>query len=295
MTEDALGEVADELYALPAAEFTAARNGRAKAAKAAGDAELAKRISALPRPSTAAWLVNQLVRADLPAVDALLELGQRMREAQAQLDAEQIRALTGERRRAVAELTRQIRALGEQREQAVSTAVADEVESTFTAALADPAAGTAVRSGRLTKALAYAGFGEVELDGAVAVPRRLALVPDARPGAEPRAKAAKSPAARTTTKAATKAATTTKSAPKADAAAERAAARRAEVEKARRAREVERADATLHTARQRLKDSEAALADLQAQLERARTRVSAAQDAVDRAQTRRRNLGGPDG
>lgn len=171
MAEDALQEVAEELYGLPAAEFTAARNAAAKAAKAAKERDLAASIAALPRPSTSAWVLNQLVRTNPADVDALLELGADMRAAERARDPDRIRSLSRERNLRVPALTRQARALSEELGQAVSDAVAQEIESTLTAALAIEDFGSAVRSGQLTKALVWAGFGEMPaLATLVAVP-----------------------------------------------------------------------------------------------------------------------------
>ena len=60
MTDDAdeLDAVAVELLALAPAEFTAARNARARAAPKA----MAERITALRRPSVSAWAVDLLAR-----------------------------------------------------------------------------------------------------------------------------------------------------------------------------------------------------------------------------------------
>ncbi|MGQ0629645.1 MAG: hypothetical protein ACT4P1_01285 [Sporichthyaceae bacterium] len=55
--------------------------------------------------------------------------------------------------------------------QPVSAATEDEIEATLGAAVATAEAAQAVRSGRLTKALSYAGFGDVEITGAVALAR----------------------------------------------------------------------------------------------------------------------------
>jgi hypothetical protein len=61
----------------------------------------------------------------------------------------------------------------------VSDPVADVVEETLRAALADPAAANAVRSGRLTTSLRYAGFGELDVSDVVALPTaRPAAVPN---------------------------------------------------------------------------------------------------------------------
>jgi len=59
-----LEQVADELYALAPAAFTAARDEQASQARASGDADLAGAIKKLRRPTVSAWLVNLLARAD---------------------------------------------------------------------------------------------------------------------------------------------------------------------------------------------------------------------------------------
>ena len=61
MDDDALDEIAEELYGVPPDEFVAARTGARDRAKAA-DKELAKAVAALPKPTTAAWVCNLLVR-----------------------------------------------------------------------------------------------------------------------------------------------------------------------------------------------------------------------------------------
>jgi hypothetical protein len=165
-----LAEVADELYGLSPAEFTAARDAHAQEARAAGEREVSDAIRKLRRPTVSAWLVNQLVRSDADPVDQLLELGQELREAQQALDGDQIRDLSAQRGQLTQALVQEARRLAAAAGQPVSEANAREVEATFDAALADPAAADAVRSGRLTKALSYAGFGEVDIGDAVAVP-----------------------------------------------------------------------------------------------------------------------------
>ena len=54
----------------------------------------------------------------------------------------------------------------------VTAAVREEVAATLEAALSDPASADAVRSGRLVRPLSYAGFGGVDLSGAVAAAPR---------------------------------------------------------------------------------------------------------------------------
>jgi DNA repair exonuclease SbcCD ATPase subunit len=161
--------VAEDLYALPQAEFTAARDARSAAAKRDGDRVLADAIKKLARPTTAAWLANLLVRERTQQVEELLELGEAMREAQADLAADQMRQLATQRRQIVSALGREAAKLASDQGQRVSRSIREEMEGTLEAALADPAAGEALRSGRLTTSLRYTGLGPVDVDGAVAM------------------------------------------------------------------------------------------------------------------------------
>jgi hypothetical protein len=154
-----LDEVADELYALPPDEFIPARKAREDEAKADGDKALAKAIGGLPKPSTAAWVANVLVRDARDEIEGLVELGTLVREAQESLAGDQVRALDVQRRQLIAALTRKARSLAYQRGHSVSTAVATQVEETLRAAMADPEAGEALLSGRLTSPLSYSGMG----------------------------------------------------------------------------------------------------------------------------------------
>jgi len=167
-----LADAVDELYALPPEEFTAVRNERAKAAKAAGDKDLAQAIGRLRKPSSAAWLLNQLARHQAGELDQFLAVGAALREAQAELDADQLKDLSRKRHQVVAAVARQARALARQLGNPVSDTVEGEVEQTLRAALADPAAAAAVAGGSLTRTLDYAGLGDtaVDLTGAVALP-----------------------------------------------------------------------------------------------------------------------------
>ena len=156
-----------ELYALPPEEFTAARDATARQAKADGDPAAAKALKALRRPSAAAWLVNRLARDQAELLGQLLELGPALAAAQAGGQADELRALGAQRRRLVeAVADAAVSSAG----RSVGGPVRDEVVTTLEAALADPRSAQAVRSGRLVRALSYAGFGEVDLSDAVAEP-----------------------------------------------------------------------------------------------------------------------------
>jgi hypothetical protein len=180
-----LAEVADELYGLPPAEFTAARDERARVAKAAGRREDAAAIKKLARPTTSAWLVNQLSREAADGLGRLFEVADALQEAQRTLAGDRLRELSAQRRQVVTELLPVAAAVADRAGQPASPAVLEEVRATLEAAVADNDARDAVRSGRLTRALAYAGLGEVDLTAAIALapaspPERPARAP--RPG-----------------------------------------------------------------------------------------------------------------
>lgn len=160
---------AEELYRLAPEDFTAARDAAAKQARSDGDREGAAALTSLRRPTVSAWLLNTLVREAPELVEQLLQLGPGLAQAQAGGDAAALRVLGDQRRQLVgAVVHRAVAAAG----RPVTAAVRDEVASTLEAALADPASADAVRSGRLVRALSYAGFGAVNLADAVAPPSR---------------------------------------------------------------------------------------------------------------------------
>jgi hypothetical protein len=183
--EPDLDDVADRLYALPPEEFTAARDD---AARKADDTQQRTAVKALRRPSASAWVVNLLARGQAELLEQLLDLGPVLAQAQRTGQGETLRALGQQRRELVVAVTS---AAVDLAGRSITAQVRSEVEQTLEAALADPASAEAVRSGRLVRALSYAGFGEVDLGGAVAVqPARSAPLPerakddDARAGAE---------------------------------------------------------------------------------------------------------------
>ncbi|MCW2792428.1 MAG: hypothetical protein JWO76_1526 [Nocardioides sp.] len=165
-------EIADELYGLALPEFTPARDARAKELRGA-DAELSKQVKALRKPSLAAWVVDLLVRHETEQVDQVIAIGAALREAQANLAGEELRALTRQRRQLTAAVTTRARALAADHGQRVTAAVSDQVEATLTAAMVDEACARAVRSGLLVAALATTGVDGVDPGGSVALPAAL--------------------------------------------------------------------------------------------------------------------------
>lgn len=160
-------KAAHELYGALPSDFTAMRK------RLTGELprEDARRLTALHRPTVSAWAVNRLVRDG--GVDALLELGERMRAAWSSGGD------VGEPERArgplVDELVRRARGLAEEAGHPLSDAQAREVEDTLQAAIADASAAEAVRAGRLERPLSHTGFGP--LGTVSAAPRRTAAAP----------------------------------------------------------------------------------------------------------------------
>jgi hypothetical protein len=181
-TDPLLG-IAEELYALPPAEFTGTRNQWAKQTKADGDAELANRVTELRKPSVAAWVVNMMMRHQGEQMTQVLELGASLRQAQEELDGEALRELTRQRRQLTTAVTGQGRELARELGQKLTETVADQVQGTLHAAMVDEDAAAAVRSGLLVSALTATGVGRADVADSVAVPAAIGLT--ARPRSMP--------------------------------------------------------------------------------------------------------------
>ena len=189
-----LDEIVDELYGLPPEDFTAARNTAAKQAKSDGDAALSDEVKALGKPTVAAWLANQLARENADELEALAMLGEQMREATASMDGAKLRELTPRRHSEVDTLVKAATALAGRK---ISADVGQKLRETLDAALVDPAAAQAVRSGRLTSALRHVGFGVVDESGEPSNVFQLAPRRSAKKSAAKKSAAAKSTAKQT--------------------------------------------------------------------------------------------------
>jgi hypothetical protein len=152
------------LFGLPPEEFIAARDQLARQLKADGDAAGAKRVSALRRPTVAAWAVNQATRERPELVRELLEAGDRLHQAQR-------RALSGLRggglreagagRRAAVDRLAAVAAEALERSGRSPDPHRDAISSTLQAASVDGEAAAALRAGTLSKELALpSGFGD---------------------------------------------------------------------------------------------------------------------------------------
>lgn len=172
-------ELADGLYAVPPAEFIAARADAVAQARRS-DKALARQLGELGKPTLAAWTVNTLVRAAGEQVQELVGLGELMRQAQGSLDPGAMRELSTQRQQVVRALAREAARLARRAGHPVSEQVTAQVEETLRAAVADPAAGEAVLGGRLTGSLSYNGLGTPETSAPSAVPPRRPTPPPAR-------------------------------------------------------------------------------------------------------------------
>ncbi len=180
---DELTEIADRLYAGTPDAFTDARNA---AAKECGDKSLAARVKKLKKPSVAAWAINVLVRRETTQIDSVLELAESLRAAAEALDGDELRALTRQRRQLTTALASTARSLARDAGVRLTGPVVDQVEGMLNAAMLDPVAAKAVRTGRVLTAFTSTGVSELDVVSVVAVPEDLDVqaVPVEGPGDE---------------------------------------------------------------------------------------------------------------
>ncbi|PZS20923.1 MAG: hypothetical protein DLM57_00240 [Pseudonocardiales bacterium] len=157
-SEDALSAAIEQLYSLDPQEFTQRRGALARRARHDGDAAAARAIAGLRRPTTAAWIINRLVRSEPGVAAGLGELAGQLRDAQHSLDGPLLRQLTLKRRDLIDAATRQAFDLGQQVEPPAS--LRHEVASTLEAALADPDVAAQLHTGTLLRSAQWSGFGE---------------------------------------------------------------------------------------------------------------------------------------
>ncbi|MGH3345214.1 MAG: hypothetical protein ACRDPK_20570 [Carbonactinosporaceae bacterium] len=147
------------LYAAPPAEFVAARDSEVRAARERGDRDAARLLAGLRRPTVSAWLVNLLYQQERAAVEELLGIGEELTEASQRLSGPALQRLSAQRSQVVQTLVGTARRLAADAGVRVSADVAYEVQTTLGAAVADTGVADLVRSGRMLRAVSYAGFG----------------------------------------------------------------------------------------------------------------------------------------
>jgi hypothetical protein len=152
-----LASATAELYSATPQEFTQRRKDLAAAARAAGDRETARRITALRKPTRAAWIVNRLARAEPGTAASLADLSAGLRAATNARDGRRLRDLSARRRALIDSLTDQAFSLADLADP--PPALREEVTATLAAALADPEVAGHLASGTLTRAATWSGFG----------------------------------------------------------------------------------------------------------------------------------------
>jgi hypothetical protein len=154
-----IDRIADELYALPPAEFVAARDAHARLAADRGDKALAKQISALRKPTVSAWALNRLARDNASDLAEAMTLGDELRVAQEELRGGALRQLGARRRAVLNALVRRVELLAVDLGQPLGSDAVQQVRTTLNAALADAVLAARIRAGRLVKPVEQSGFG----------------------------------------------------------------------------------------------------------------------------------------
>lgn len=152
-------EEVDSLFAQPLDQFISSRDELAKKLRKQ-DRESSAWVKGLRKPSSAAWLTNQLILNQPKELKRLLEAADALVSAQHALaqgrgDVAQLRRLTDEERQVVSALVEKARTLDEE----VSEPVLDRVRDTLHAVALDEEARRQVEAGRLTHELQATGFG----------------------------------------------------------------------------------------------------------------------------------------
>ena len=154
-----LDDVANELYGLDPGEFVEARTHHVKAAREDNDRTLAAEIGKLRKPTTVGWLVNLISRDAPEDLDALLALGEALRDAQRHLSGPDLRRLTTQRQQVVRSLAHKSGEIAASRGKSVGEDALRDVAQTLNAALADEETAAQVRLGRGGPGASYRGFG----------------------------------------------------------------------------------------------------------------------------------------
>ncbi|HET8915838.1 MAG TPA: hypothetical protein VFM91_09045, partial [Propionibacteriaceae bacterium] len=161
-----LETAANELYALSPDDFIERRKQLVAEARQQ-DRQLATQINKLRRPTRSAWLINLLARQVPDDITALLEIGTALQEAQQRMAGDELRQLSAQRRKIVDALARRAVELGREHGYSAPDGAKQEVGQTLQTALGDAEIAELVRTGSLTQAVTYGGFGPTDLAAAL--------------------------------------------------------------------------------------------------------------------------------
>jgi hypothetical protein len=152
----------DRLYGAAPSEFVGERRRIERALRDEGRREEADNVKALAKPTTAAWIVNQLAREHRRDVDRLLAAGERLRAAQRAAVAGEGASSFDEAREEESEARRRLSgaavSLLTERGQTASQPMLDQVDRTLRAAAVDDEGRELLARGRLVRELETGGF-----------------------------------------------------------------------------------------------------------------------------------------
>jgi hypothetical protein len=252
----------DDLYGLPLTEFTAARDALARELRSAGDKEEAERVKRLPKPSLAAWALDQVARSHADAVGAVLERGSGLREAQQEAltgDASGIREASRGLSQAVDKATARAAEVLRGAGREPSATQLERIRATLRAAAADPEVGELLRRGVLVADADPAGFGLGGLELAAAPSATRRRPSGAAGGADPAVDTARRELRRAQSEADAATNRARRKVERAEAAERRAAEARMEADAARQ--EAEEAAGEADAARRRAEEAARALSE----------------------------------
>ena len=152
----------DRLYGVPPDEFVTERQKIERQLRDEGRKDEAVEVKALAKPTTAAWVVNQLARAKRPDVDRLLAAGEQLRTAQGAALAGRGRTSFEEAREAEStsrqRLTEAAASLLTEGGRKPSAHLLDQVDQTLRAAAVLDEGRALLARGRLVRELQTSGF-----------------------------------------------------------------------------------------------------------------------------------------
>jgi hypothetical protein len=265
VARDKLQDAVDELYGTSLDDFVSERKRLSGELKKGGEAQAAEQLSKLPKPTAAAWALNNVAREDPAAVEQWLDATSALRSATedpGRVGGDALRAAMGAQRAATGELIDVVRDRAHPGGRPLSPAMLDRVRGLLHAAAADQAVAERLRAGRITE--------EKESDVPLPAPSRT------RPASDTQPKVSEKPAK--------------PSEPDPEAAAR--TARRADLrrqintarEQMRRLRrEATRTETAARSAEERREDARRALRRSESEAEAARESASEASAAADAA------------
>jgi hypothetical protein len=172
-----IDKATDELYGLPLAEFTKARDEVARRLRKEGKDDEADAVKALRKPTAAAWALNQVARQRPKDIKQLLATGKRLRKAHEALigggDRSALQAASAEERELIDSLAG---------DAATSATLEERIRDTLHAAALDEQTAAELAAGRLTHEREAVGFGGAP--SAAAAPARRTAVKPPRPDAK---------------------------------------------------------------------------------------------------------------